>query len=255
MTPGVTGTLVTCGTGLGVYGTPQVLITSSAMPYQAIGLLVNVWEVIGGAATAAISIGPAAGQDIISHLMVQPPAASTGMYSIYFPVSIPPLTQIGVAGTAAAACTMFVSSIAIGGGSAAASPLNAVETMSSMVSSGYQGIGWTFAAAGVESTPGGPGTALGTTTRPMRNMIIVFGCNGDASRANIRYFVNIYADGTLYIENLVVQTNSNGDDMRPSHIGPLPVALPAGVALSATVRRHTALGNDLSFRMMIYGVS
>jgi hypothetical protein len=246
---------VNCGTGLGVYGTAVALIGATAMPMSASGLLVSVWNVTGGAVYAAISIGygltPAV-QTIIPHLMVQPSGVDQGYDTVYLPVSVPPLTAVTVAGTANAACTMYVTCIAIGSGSQAESPLSVAEPYSSFVTSGYQGIGWTFAGANVESDPA---TSLGTTTRPVRNLIIAFGSNADATRGNTRYLVNIYADGLMYMESIPVMSHSGPDDIRPKYVGPIPVSIPAGVVLSATVRRSTVTATDSSFRMAVYGVS
>jgi hypothetical protein len=236
------------------YTTPGVeLWSATALPMGASGVLISIWNLAIGGTQCAISIGYGTAphtQPIIQNLMVQGVNdPGEGHASVFLPVSIPPLTQVTMAGINSALQTgvnFHVSALAVGAGSAAESPAGAIETLPTV----YNGVALLFGTG----TDAGAEAALGTTTRPWREMIIAFGSGADVTRSSARYLVNILVNGTLYIEGIPVSSQAAIDDIRPKYVGPIPVAIPAGVALTATIRRDTNT-TDGTVRMSVYGVS
>jgi hypothetical protein len=258
----VNGLQLTCALAPNYTATGSQLWAADALPIGASGVLISVWGMNLGGALCAFSIGYGTAPHatyIIQNLMVQGVNDSNeGHASVFLPVSIPPLTQVTMAGIASVTTTanFRVSALAVGVGSAAESPAGAIETLPLPVqpptaSTTYQGIAPPFAVSG---TGEGAATAFGTTTRPWCEMIIAFGAGTTTNRTTMRYLVNIYIGSTLYIEGIPVSSQAAVDDVRPKYIGPIPVAIPAGSTLSATIRRD-ATSSDGPIRIALYGVS
>jgi hypothetical protein len=244
------GRVITCGQN--VLGATVTLFDATAVPFHIAGLLVSVWQVVGGATFTVINLGVGnpltTANTVIPNLMVQAPTTSGGYDAVYIPVSIPALTAVTMNGrSTSAGVTVSVSAIAVGAGNIPSSPLGTVSAYGMATF-----VGVNLVPSGAANTPGATAT-IGTVGTPIRELIIAFGSAGISNRNSVQLLVTIFADGQRLFNGLPVQTQATNEDVRPKYVGPIPVQLPTGTVLTANIQASSASTNPVA--IAIYGVS
>ena len=250
---------VLCGNGV-ITTVASPLFASTKLPSGASGLLIHVWNLNPNGSLVQLYFGlinpVTAANALIPNLIAYPQGGTHGWGSVYYPIAIPPGVALYVAGRSSlAGVSARVTASAVTTGFRPSAPLSIVKYYGLAVDTANQnGVSLIPpATAGTFSTPVAVG---GTVSHPISEMIIYFLAGQNPNRPTASYLVNIYRSSStsdVILSDIPLQTLAQTDVLMPQIIGPIPVDVPVGTQMYASIT--SSPGSGIPIRMMIHGVS
>lgn len=252
------GTLVTAG-GANTKGSWVQLVASTANDANAV--MVNTRK---GSAAADFLVDIGIGGSGSEAVIIPNLRADVGTGNLFrsspsiWPVGIPRGTRVAArCQSTTAAATLRAQAMLLAGSFISPSPLARVTDYgTNTADSGAVSVD----PGAVSNTKGAYSQITASTTFPTKAVMIGIGNQADTSRAAYNWLLDIAigaaASEVVIIPDVHVESSTQGDEMCPVWIGPIPLSLPAGtrIAARAAVDTNAADAADRLFDVTVYGI-
>lgn len=233
---------------------------TSSLAEDADGIILNVLVNQNGGEDYLmdIAVGAAGAEKVIIPdllMCVGSSIAYRGRCDAYIPIPIPAGTRISArCQSSFASGTAQVALHFTRGGFFADSRLRKMVAFGTDASDS----GGTSVDPGATANTKGAWTQIISTTdiHPARQVLVALGNNQDSVRANATWLIDVAigASGAekVIIPNLLANSGSSGDQVRPSFHGPFPISLPSGIRLSARSQCSINTAGDRLLDVAVY---